>query len=136
MFGFFRRTFRSLNIEPDVHADDRRLVSVDDCEWFGSLSQKDVQKLLKTDDVFRTAAYLKAKEEGLSADEAAAKVHKVFPTFYFAVSSRESSGLMGENARLPFCVKDRINRMAADGQIDREAILTFSSMNSYLRSML
>ena len=93
-----------------VHPDDSYLVTNEDVSWFAKTSEKTLRALFKQDEATRLAAWdsLQATS-GLTAEVAAQRVRKSFPTYYVFPDDREAPFFEGEDARLPAAIKDKVS---------------------------
>lgn len=121
-----------------VHPEDAGLILDEDRDWFSGLSDADVAALNQEDNVFRYAAFLKAKDEGLSAEDAARRCWRYFPYYYLDPSERGRNplGFSGANAELPFLIKDRVTRLATAGSITKDLAESHETMNAAIRQLL
>lgn len=139
--GLFGKLFGSRQPAPPcaVHLDDRALVQGEDQDWWNSLSLDDCRALEQQDNAFRVAALQKfMADDGLPEDEAAKKVRLQFPFYYWMLEQRgqEHFPLSGADAKLPYVLKDRVNRAVTSGKIDRAALSRASSMNALVRDLI
>lgn len=138
--GFLSKLFRQTIEQPHpVHHEDAGIIDDDDRRWFCSLTKKDIAALTKVDDVHRLAAFIKFREEeGLSEKAAARRCWKYFPYFYLdpAERGRNSLGLAGPNVKLPFLIKDKVNRLAIAGKITEDMRESQQTMNAAIRQLL
>jgi len=122
-----------------IHPDDRDLVRSEDIEWWNSLSFQDCQTLEQEDNYFRLVAITKlTRTDGLSDGEALEKVRLLFPYYYARLETREDENfpLGSADAKLPYVLKDRINRAVKDRLVDNDAVMKASSMNAFLRELI
>lgn len=139
--GLFGKLFGSKQPAPPcaIHTEDRSLVRREDEEWWNALSLNDCKTLEQQDNVFRDAALRKFMEEdGLAEEEAAKKVRLQFPFYYWTLQQRaeEHFRLSASDAKLPYVLKDRVNRALTSGAIDRNALGRASSMNALVREII
>jgi len=139
--GLFGKFFGGRQPAPPctIHPDDRDLVSPEDIEWWNKLSLQDCQALEQEDNLFRLAAFTKHMEtDGLSAEEATKKVRRSFPVYYWKLEHRDDEKLpVGtDDAKLPYVLKDRINRAVMGRLIDKNAVMQASSMNALVRELI
>lgn len=139
--GLFSKFFGGRQPAPPcaIHPDDRDLVSSEDIEWWNKLSFQDCQALEQEDNVFRLAAFTKFREtDGLSDEEAGKKVRLSFPFYYGKLEHRadEKFTLGTADAKLPYVLKDRINRAVMSRLIDKNAVMQASSMNALVREFI
>ena len=91
----------------------------------------------KQDDFFRLAAYRKAVAGGASEAEARDRVRREFPFYYLNPADRDAGEYTGDDANLPFILRERINRNARvikplmEGEGDR-----FRTMNALIRTCI
>lgn len=122
-----------------IHVDDKALVKPEDVAWWNSMSLNDCQALQKEDNVFRLAAFQKFIEtDHLPEAEAAKKVRLSFPTFYWKLEHRvdEKFQLGADDAKLPYVLKDRINRAVLGRVVDEQAVGRSSSINALIRQLI
>lgn len=139
--GLFRKLFWSKQPAPlcAIHPDDRDLVRPEDVEWWNGLSLDDCQALEHEDNVFRLAAFHKFIEtDGLPDAEAGKRVRLTFPTYYSRLEYRgdEKFSLGAADAKLPYVLKDRVNRAAMSGLIDKQSFERASSVNALVRQLI
>lgn len=115
----------------------REGVTDDDIRWWWNMHDLERRMMLQIDDLHRIAAFMKHKEEdGLGDDEAAYQVRKFFPIFGDPGADRDASG---EDAPLPYELKDRINiyvqrRAATEKDTFKREVERATSCNAFLRS--
>jgi hypothetical protein len=139
--GLFNRIFGSKQPAPscEIHPDDRTLVRPDDIVWWNSLSLVDCRQLEEGDNVFRLASFQKFMEtDRLTEVEAGKKVRLSFPTFYWRLEHRadEKFKLEADDAKLPYVLKDRINRAVIRRLVDRQVVERSSSFNALIRQLI
>jgi hypothetical protein len=137
--GLFSRFFRhQIGCPHHIHPSDENLVDETDVAWFSNLTENDVRLLYQEDDVFRAAAYMKYKDKGLSEEDAARKVWKYFPYFYIDPNKRGDTPprLADDDAKLPFLIKDKVNRLASQGTLTKDLAERFDSMNAAIRHVI
>lgn len=137
--GLFSRLFRPPIGGPHrIHPADADLVSETDVAWFSDLTENDIRSLGQQDDLFRLAAFTKFVDEGMSDRDAARRVWEYFPYFYIDPSKRGDtpSGLTDEDAKLPFLIKDKVNRLASQGTLTKDLAERFGSMNAAIRYVI
>lgn len=139
--GIFSKLFRSRQPAPpcEIHLNDRDLVSSEDRKWWNGLSLDDCKALEQEDNVFRFATWKKfVEEDGLSDADAGKKVRLTFPTYYWQLAHRaeEKFALGAADAKLPFLLKDRINRALMNRVIDKRALGDSSSFNALVRQLI
>jgi hypothetical protein len=122
-----------------IHHHDQDLVIKEDIEWWSSLSIQDCQLLEQEDNHFKFAAFIKNMEmDGLSSDESARKVRLSLPYYYGKIEERDDEpfSIGAEDAKLPYVLKDRINRAVVNGMIDQKKLLQASSINALVRGLI
>ncbi|MFC1679033.1 hypothetical protein ACFL2T_02355 [Elusimicrobiota bacterium] len=139
--GLLNKLFGSSEPAPPcaIHSTDRELVQPQDSEWWNSLSLEDCKAFAKEDDVFRLAAFQKLIEaDGLSSAEAGKKVRLTSIFFYWQLDQRadEQVELLPADAKLPYVLKDRINRAVIAGLLDENSIRKASSVNAAVRELI
>jgi len=139
--GLFSKLFGSKQPAPPcaIHPDDKDLVREEDIRWWHGLSLDDCKALEQEDNVFRLAAFQKfIEDEGLSDSDAGRKVRLRFPTYYGSLDQRanERFALTAADAKLPYVLKDRVNRAAMNRLIDRQAVERASSVNALIRQLI
>lgn len=110
----------------------RERATDEDIRWWWNLPDLSRRMMIWSESCFRYAAFLGYLDEGLSAEEAAKRVHNLFPTYG---DPDDTTKLSGEDRPLPYELKDRVNvfkeRMGAlyiAAQVQR-----FSSYNAFVR---
>ncbi len=139
--GFFAKLFGPKQPAPtcEIHPEDKALVRTEDDEWWASLSLADCKLFEKTDNVFLVGALQKfIQNDGLSEEEAAEKVRRQFPFYYWTLEQRaeEHFRLSAADAKLPYVLKDRVNRAVMGGKMNRAKLTSASSMNALIRDLL
>lgn len=122
-----------------IHDDDRPLVKQQDIEWWNGLSIRDCQSFESQDNASRVAALRQFMEkDGMPEADAAKKVRLSFPFFYWQLQHRseEVFSLCADDAKLPYVLKDRVNRAAMMGLINKQAMSTFPSVNALVRYLI
>lgn len=141
MMGLFGKLFGSKQPAPPcaIHPDDRAFVRTEDQEWWNSLSLEDCKALEEQDNVFRVAALIHFMEDDrLPEEEAVKKLRLQFAFFYWTLEQRaeEHFQLTAADAKLPYVLKDRVNRALMAGKIDRSALSRASSTNALIRQLI
>jgi hypothetical protein len=99
--------------ELQIHPDDLDLVSEADRQWWSTLTLKDCQVMEEQDNIFKVASlnyYM--EEEGMGEEDAARRVRQSFASYYAYLNERldEPLGFGGNDSKLPYMIKDRVNR--------------------------
>ena len=139
--GLFGKLFGSKQPAPPcaIHPSDESLVRKEDIEWWDSLSIDDCKAFEQQDNVTKVAAIQKFMEEdGLSEEEAARKVRSNFPFYYWSLEQRDDEffSLSDSDAKLPYVLKDRINRALMAQKIDVQSLNQTSSFNARARQLI
>lgn len=140
--GLFNKIFRSKEPAPQfqIHPEDTDLISDKDLRWWRTLSLDDCKAFEQQDNLFKVVALRDFIENlGLSKEEAAKKVRKSFLFYYGYLPERndELFGFNGEDAKLPYMVKDRANRAISKiKKMNIEERESASSMNALMRQIL
>lgn len=139
--GLFGKIFGSKQPAPPcaIHPSDKTLVRDEDAAWWNGLSLDDCKAFEHQDNITKVAAIQKfMKEDGLSEEEAAKKVRCNFPFYYWSLEQRndEHFPLSASDAKLPYLLKDRINRTLMSRKIGREALSCASSLNALVRDLI
>ena len=138
--AFFKRFFGHSEPAPKlpVHPDDQNLVSVADNDWWRTLTLKDCQVMEEQDNATKVAALMDGMEnKGLSEEEAVHRIQKLFPRYYGNLEDRDKDvDLTGNDAGLPYVLKDRVNRAVAEGRIGANELQAASSFNALIRSLI
>ena len=106
-----------------IHSDDQDLVAEDDERWWDTLTLKGCQAMERQDNQVKVAALIQYMEsDGMSEEDAARKVRRSFAAYYSSLEDRkdEPFGFGGDDAKLPYILKDRINRMVIGSVRSRE----------------
>ncbi|MFH1674853.1 MAG: hypothetical protein ABIF87_15735 [Pseudomonadota bacterium] len=141
--GFLKKLFGTSQPAPNfpIHPADKELVTEYDIKWWKSLTLDDYKALEQQDNIFRLALYMKLVEEaGLSEEEAAKQVRKSHIYYYVTLRARddEKYGFLGEDAKLPYVLKDRANKAFVKyiRKMDKNEIESASSMNAIVRDLI
>lgn len=122
-----------------IHPDDQGLVRAEDRAWWNDLSLDDCNGFEHQHTVFRAAALTSFKEdEGLSEEQALKKLRLGFPFYYLTLDERakESFPITAADAKLPYILKDRVNRAMNGRMIDGAQLSRTSSMNALVRELI
>ena len=141
--GFVKKLFGTSQNAPTlpIHPDDEELVTDYDVQWWKSLTLDDCKAFEKHDQVAQYALYLKLVEkDGLSTDEASRRVRKTHIFYYGTLEQRanEPLGFIGEDAKLPYILKDRANKVVMKNvlKMGKTKIESASSMNAIVRNLI
>lgn len=107
----------------------------DDMRWWWNLVELERQLMMIEDNMTRLAAFTQYREEGLTSDEAAARVRRAFVIYGSPSDTTHSSG---DDRPLPCELRDRVNvwlqRVAEDGGAELKAQAdAASSFNALIR---
>lgn len=124
-----------------IHSSDKTLVRNEDVEWWNGLSVEDCKAFEQQDNITKMAALQEFMEEGrLSKEAAAKKVRTNFPFYYWSLEQRQQDEerfqLSTSDAKLPYILKDRINRATMSHKIDSDALNNASSFNALIRNLI
>ena len=124
-----------------IHPDDKELVTKNDIKWWKALTLSDCKAFEKLDSITQTALSMKlVKEDGFSEEEAAKHVRKSNIFYYGNPEQRDDEplGFIGEDAKLPYILKDRIDKAVMNHirKMDKNDIESASSMNAIVRNLI
>ena len=139
--GFLKRLFGTREPAPDlpVHPDDKDLISDYDRHWWKSLTLEDCKAFEQEDNDYKLALFMKLCEEsGLSEEEATEHVKKSVIRYYGTLEQRDYDPFTGDDARLPYILKDRVNIavMKYIVTMDKNEVDSASSMNAIIRNLI
>ena len=141
--GFLKKLFGTSQPAPNlpIHHDDKQLITEYDIQWWKSLTLDDCKRMEEEDNVAQFALYMKLVEkDNLSKDEAARQVRKSNLFYYGKLEQRDNEpmGFHGEDAKLPYILKDRANKAVIKyvRKIDKNEIGSASSMNAIVRKII
>jgi hypothetical protein len=139
--SIFSKLFGTPEPAPDCEVDpvDALLVDTDDERWWASLSRPDLERLEKSDNVFKVALYTKfIEKDGMSKASAISQMKKSFPVYYLRLADREAGdGFTGRDAKLPYVLKNRVNRFVHNVLATEQHLLAKStSFNALVRTMI
>lgn len=105
----------------------------EDIKKYWNLNEWERRLMIWYDNIFRIAAYEKAKDEDLSPEKALIRVNKGSPRYG---DPDDTSKLSGDDRPLPFELKDRVNAyiMKHGYSLDHEILDKYTTMNAYIRS--
>lgn len=133
---------------------DKDLVLDEDIIWVSNLKKYDIEKILQEDEMFRMARFKLLRDSGLDPNNIIKSILHDFPLFYLDKNTRENmpgnediwKTLDDDDMRLPFCIKNRFNKllmMAQYGDNDDSLKNTFKyyvgnsrTINSAIRKMI
>jgi hypothetical protein len=109
-----------------------------DVRWWWNMHDIERRIMLKVDELYRMALFMKLIEEALDEEQAAERVRKSFPIFGDPDDTTHSTG---EDRPLPYELKDRINiyiekRSLVEPEKFKKEIEASSSVNSFIRKEL
>ena len=104
----------------------------DDIKEYWNLPDLSRRMVVWSENNFRYLAFTQAKDDGLSTDDAAAGVHKMFPIYG---DPEDTSKLSGDNRPIPPELRGRVDlhRQARGAKYIADQVNNFSSYNSYVR---
>ncbi len=123
---------------PQVHEDDRSLVTDEDLAAWNQMTIQAMAMLDHNDQVSALASFIALRKRGLSADEAALRCRLSFPYFYSSVSEREVAQWRGEDSNLPLVLRERVDAIVAGVPMEqlRAGLSDATTMNAMLRRWL
>ena len=139
--GLFNKFFGTKQPAPPctIHPEDKDLVCNEDVDWWNSLSIDDCEAFEQQDNVAIVAVLQNFMEkDGLSEEDASKKIRTNFPYYYLSLEQRneEHFPLSNLDAKLPYVLKERINRALMDRKIDSHALNQASSFNALIRGLI
>lgn len=128
--------------ELQIHPEDQDLVTEADRRWWSTLTLKDCQAMEEQDNVWKvTTLNYYMGEEDMPEEDAARRVRKSFATYYAYLDERldEPFGFGGDDAKLPYMLKDRVNHYIST--LDKTTVLQpadigVSSINALIRVLI
>ncbi len=135
-------TIRRAEFEvPAVHDDDIDLVGPRDVKWYSKLSPVDVDLLRATDLSFQAAILSSRLQNGDTAEDVAKEIWRTRATYYLALDERNAvpPGFTQADLRLPFAIKDRINRAIMNSSVRRrleQELPQVTSANAWFRAAI
>lgn len=104
------------------------ILSIDDCKAFEQQHNVTIVAALQNF----------MEEGGLTEEEAARKVRTNFPFYYWSLEQRDEEcfPLSNSDVKLPYVLKDRINRALMGSKIDSHALNHASSFNALIRDLI
>jgi hypothetical protein len=107
--------------------------SEDDIREWWNLPDISRRMVLWSEDLFRYTVFLHARnDDGLSAEDAAARVHKMFPIYG---DPEDASKLSGDNRPLPHEIRGRVDsyKQTYGAEYIAEQVRNFTSYNAFVR---
>jgi len=95
-----------------IAPEDLDLVTAEECEAWRRVSRRTYQGWKQQDSFYRVAAYKKAVESGMSAEDAKARVKQDFPFYYVDPAFRDEDTYVGDDGGLPIVLRERVNKWA------------------------
>ncbi len=113
----------------------------EDIRWWWNMHEIERRMMVADDNLHRGAAFIKYQKEGLSPDQAAARLRRAFVMYGEPTDTTNSSG---EDRPLPFQLKDRVNiflrRIGERGDVGQMALKkemdAASSFNALIRQKI
>lgn len=141
--GLIRKILGIGKNAPDlpIHQNDKDLITEYDVDYWKSLTIDDLKAFEKQDNVAQLALFIKlVEEDGLSKEEAARKVRKMHLFYYASLEQRDDEplGFHGDDAKLPYILKDRANIAVIKyvRKMDKKEFESASSMNAIVRNLI
>jgi len=95
-----------------IAPEDLDLVRTEDCKAWRRVSRRTYKGWKQQDDFYRVAAYKKAVDSGMSAEDAKALVKQDFPFYYVDPTTRDEDSYGGDDGSLPIVLRERVNTWA------------------------
>jgi hypothetical protein len=141
--GFLKKVLGKSQPAPNlpIHPDDKELITEYDIQWWQSLTLEDCKAFEQQDNVAQFALFMKlVKEDGLSEEQAARQARKSHLFYYGTLEQRDNEplGFRGQDAKLPYILKDRANKAVIKyiRKMDKSEIESASSMNAIIRNLI
>ena len=141
--GLLKRLFSPSTPAPilPVHSDDEDLITEDDIRWWESLTLEDCKAMEEQDRVAQFSLFMKLiQEDGFSEEEAMRRVRKINLFYYGTLEQRENepAGFKGDDAKLPYIVKDKANKAVVKfiRKMDKRKRESASSINAIVRNLI
>ena len=141
--AFLKKLFGRSESAPKlpIHPGDQDLVREADDIWWSTLTLKDCQTMEQQDNTTKVAALTHyIEEDGLSEEEASRQARKSFPAYYGSLEERDNEplGFGGDDAKLPYVLKDRVNRAVVEviASMEKSEVRAASSINALIRSLI
>ena len=105
----------------------------EDIKKWWNLHDLERRMMIAIDNIFRGALFYKAKDEGLSSDEAAESVRKTFPMYG---NPEDTSKVTGDDRLIPHELRDRVNvYLSKHGtSVIQNKLTKYSSFNAFIRA--
>ena len=128
--------------ELQIHPDDQDLVSDADRRWWSTLTLKHCKVMEEQDNLWKaTAMGYYMEQEGMSEEHAGRRMRNSFASYYAYLNERsdERLGFVGDDAKLPYMIKDRINRYITsldETRVVRPGDVGLSTVNALIRKLI
>lgn len=122
-----------------VHPDDMGLINDVDAEWWDQLTMQMIKSIDMQDNAQRLVSYNYFVDElGLSNSEASQRIKESEPLYYGKLMDRTNDelGFTGEDSKLPFILKGRINKAITNKTITKSNVTRGVSMNAMIRRLI
>ncbi len=103
-------------------------------EWW-NLPSLNRRMVTWSENVFRMSTWIHLKEKGLSGEQAAIEIHKVFPKYRFSNTSRDKGD---EDAYLCQEIRGRVDQYQSthDAEIIKTQVKNYTSYNAWVREKI
>lgn len=106
----------------------------EDIRWWWKLHDLERRIMLKMDNLSRMTTFLACRDQGMTPEQAAARIRKLFPSYGDLDADPNTTG---DDRPLPHELKDRVNRYvesrAADPSTFKKEIEESTSLNALVR---
>ena len=105
----------------------------EDIKKWWNLHDLERRMMISIDNIFRGSLFYKAKDEGLSSDEAAERVRKTFPMYG---NPEDTSKLTRDDRLIPHELRDRVNVYLSKHRtsVIQNKLTNYSSFNVFIRA--
>lgn len=138
--GLFKKLLGTSKPVPncEIHPDDQDLVQAEDMHWWSNWSMDDWKSWENSENTIRMGIYIHEKDAGHSKEEASIIVHRNLPRYYYRLDDRshDNFNISGEDAALPFVLKNRVDVAMANRVIIKSAVKQATSFNGYVRQLI
>ena len=124
-----------------IHPEDQGLVREVDDIWWSTLTLKDCRTMEQQDNTTKVATLIHyIEKDGLSEEEASRRTRKSLPAYYGSLEERDDEplGFDGDDAKLPYVLKDRVNRAVVEviASMEKSEVRAASTVNALIRTLI